>query len=133
MDDSIITILVVITLGIFQFVVSMNKKKRAREQAMRPRPVTYQPDSELEEMEDLRKMFFPTEELEQPAQEVVKVKPVPVSAPRVLKLEEEGGPMSKPVTVVMEEDVFEQSELLLDFTPQKAIIYSEIINPKWNS
>ena len=132
MDDSIITILVVVALGFFQLVVSINKKKRVREQAMRPRPITNEPNSEWEEFEDFAKMLYRMEEPEQPAQEVVQVKPVPVSAPGVLKPEEEGGPMNEPISILMEEAP-EFVELLLEFTPQKAIIYSEVINPKWNS
>ena len=133
MDDSIITILVVVTLGIFQLVVSINKKKRAREQAMRSPSEYFAPDSELEALEDLSKMFYPVEEPVQPAPEVVKVKPTPVPSPRLLKPEEEGGPIAKPISLFVDEDASEQHELLLDFTPQKAIIYSEILNPKWNS
>ena len=119
MDDSIITILVVVTLGIFQLVMSINKKKRAQEQALRSRLNSVAPDSELEVLEELEKMFYPIEKLEQP---------VPVLQPKV-----EGVPMAKPIPVVIEEEALECPELLSGFTPQKAIIFSEILNPKWNS
>jgi len=157
MDDSIITILVLAALGIVQLVASINKKKRAQEQRMRSQTGAYTVDADFEEMEepDSEGQIFGLPELQE-KQLPHSPQPSPLFAPqpspffssklsnRELKPKEEGGSMFKPLltfaeaaameTAAVEEEVMgEEDSVLYHFTPQQAILYSEIINSKWNS
>ena len=134
--DSIIAIVAAIAIGIFQLVSSANKKKRAREAAMRPQIDSYIADYEIEteESEELERV------VEMPEEEPIIAQKVPLIR-RMMRPEEEGGPMNKPISAIEEGEIKgveataseEDTSLLLDFTPQKAIIYAEILNPRWNS
>ena len=138
MDDTIITIIAAAAIVLFQVVTSINKKKRAREQqTARPQP-EYYADFEMDEVEEMEKMdeVEGMEEVKEVVNRVEEVKNPMVVVPRsrIFKPEEEGGPMAKPQAILLEETAVEEEESLLhDFTPQKAILFSEVINPKWNS
>ena len=116
MDDSIIAIVAAVAIGIFQLVVSINKKKKEKQRI-------YRSWSEEENEEA----------------EVVEEEVVPY---RALTPQQEGGPMVMSLpTIELEEKLFEEEEetleteglLLQDFTPQKAIIFSEVLHQRWNS
>ena len=117
MDDSIIAIIAAIAIGLFQLVSSINKRKRAQEQRMRFPPSTY---TETVDFEDIK----------EPAR-ISLYKPI--SLPRELKPEEEGGPMSDPIMSMEVEDTEGISTLLQDFTPLNAILFTEVMNPKWKT
>ena len=146
MDDSIITILVLAALGIVQLVASINKKKKAQEQRMHSQTGAYSANTDFEETEepDPERFFFGG--LPELQEESLPISPKPSpffsskTSPfsRVLKPEEEGGPMTYTYedevakTAAIEENAIgEEDSPLYHFTPQQAILYSEIINPKW--
>ena len=104
--DTILTILAAIAILLVQLVVRANKRKRVQEReggALTMRSVF---SEEMEETEGMEK---------------------------------EGG--YAPIATIDEAEAgragempLEEEELALpDFTAQKAILYSEVINPKWNS
>jgi len=117
MDDSIIAIIAAIAIGLFQLVNSVNKRKRAQEQRRRAQTGGYteEPDVAYIEEPEFHSVYKP------------------IVMPRILKPEEEGGPMSTPLTTMEVEETEEASTLLEDFTPQNAILFSEVLNPKWKS
>ena len=120
MDDSIIAIIAAISIGIFQLVVSANKKKRAREQVKHLRPDAFVPDFEMEEIGDWEERVN-VHHQEEPPEKILILAPKEDIIPR-----ERDMPLE-------EEESSEKDSILYDFTPQKAILFSEVINQKWNS
>ena len=126
MDDSIFAILAAIAIGLIQVVTSINKKKKAREQAMRP-------------PSDAHLLYFDMEETEEPEidetvyRQEKTIAELATARPRMLRPEEEGGPMAQPIQPSEAEASEDEDFLLHDFTPQKAIIFSEMLNQRWNS
>ncbi|MCL2738913.1 MAG: hypothetical protein FWE30_05650 [Bacteroidales bacterium] len=112
MNDSIITIIAVVAIGLFQWINSMNKRRKAQEQRMRSQTGTYTMDTDFEEVEG----------------------PEPVSLFRMLKPQEEGGRRAAPIMAPEPvAEVEEEEPLLADFTPRNAILFSEVMSPKWNT
>ena len=126
MDDSIITIIVLAVLGTIQLLTSINKKKRARERILQTWSEEELEGQEAEEdvIEEvtapftIRKMM-PDEDsrfMTKPMLASIKKGPGTIAADEIIAVEEVEG-----------------ESPLEHFTPQQAILYSEIINPKWNS
>ena len=110
MDDSIIAVIAAILIGVFQLVASANKKKKEKERIMQ----TW-------------------------SQEGPDVAPVPVMTSakkrKGVKKDQIGKTVAE-IADITEKEVDESEEttsLLHDFSPQKAILFSEVLNPKWNS
>ena len=134
--DSIFTILAAVAIGLFQLVLLVNKKRREQGGGgMRQGAPLARSTLGAETYAD-RNVFG---EEDEEAREGVTA---PLVYRRMLRPEEEGGPVSAPVapfkTSKEEEDLLaetaiENEELPFDFTAQKAILFSEVINSRWNS
>ena len=113
MDDSIIAIIAAVAIGIFQLVNSVNKKKKTQEQRMRSRP---EPEEFFFDFPDAQEQAFSTPLFESSC--------TPESAPL---------PDITPVKEMetMESEDAEEAFLLHDFTPLNAILFSEVMQPKW--
>ncbi|MCL2728385.1 MAG: hypothetical protein FWD56_08395 [Bacteroidales bacterium] len=125
MEDSIIAIIAAAAIGLIQLIAVANKKKKQQARTMQK----WAEEEQYEAMES---------DLELEVEEVEEVS-APFMVKRMLKPHEEGGPMAKPVVSIAadEADLMgtadEEESLFEDFTPQKAILFSEVLKPKWNS
>lgn len=135
MDESIIAIIAAVAIGIFQLVTSANKKKRERERIIQK----WTEEEQTHVMNEWEALGMV--EMEEEMNEAKEVA-APQVIQRLFRPEEEGGPMAKPVLAVTEEEEEspitaapddEMGSLWDDFTPQKAVLFSEVLNPKWNS
>ncbi|MCL1973893.1 MAG: hypothetical protein FWG54_03650 [Bacteroidetes bacterium] len=117
MDDSIIAIIAAVAIGLFQLVNSVNKKKRTQEQRMHSRP---QRDEFFFDLPEKEEPAFSTPFFE--ASCPPESPSLPTTAP-VKKREAE--------EVMEVEDAEEEASLLQDFTPLNAILFSEVMHPKW--
>ena len=138
MDDSIIAIIAAAVIGLTQFVVSANKKKKEKERMINRR-IEQEYYAQREEGDEEEDSFY----MEDPLQEVLSSQFGGEMPRRMLTPEEEGGPMAKPVFTISEAQPMEQKAeeyeeeeegiFLHDFTPKSAILFSEVINSRWNS
>ena len=135
MDDSIIAVIAAISIGIIQLVISANKKKKVKERIVRSwadeerygQTVALEGWEKWDEPEGLEKV----EEMENDV-----LAPFRMTMPQNERIEPPMHTMEieEIEDIEDEKEVIEETESVLsDFTPQKAILYAEVINPKWNS
>ncbi|MDR2585817.1 MAG: hypothetical protein LBC84_06325 [Prevotellaceae bacterium] len=114
MDDSIIAIIAAVAIGLVQLVASVNKKKRAQERLSQTRMQSEWFISEDPEMD--------MEEAKEP-ETFLKKYSLGVADPVT----------TSPIDQSEEECANAEESFLDDFTPEKAIIFSEVLKTKWNS
>ena len=136
MDDSIIAVIAAIAIGIFQLVTSVNKKRKAQEQRMRSQSDAYEADTDWEEAEEAEEAE-PTAPLFTVLSEQAVRALEPVSLSQVRKPQKERGfkaiPYTAPEAEAAAESEDEEESLLSDFTLRNAVLFSEVMNSKWNT
>jgi len=148
--ETIFTIVAAAVILLVQLAMRANKQQKAKKQAMlSQRGVAFSKNEEAGEMgfwEKEMARWAEAEKMEgwaecEAAEELDVVPPAPVAS-RMSKPKEERRQMAKPVVTPIKDESMEilgeegiaaddEDHALFGFTPQKAILFSEVINPKW--